>query len=72
MEASGKGPVVINSPNPSYCKSGLVREVEGVMSHAAEKIFARSTEMGSRALVHGVVAGEETHGQYLTNCHVQT
>lgn len=71
MRGSEKGAVVVNSPNPSYCKSGLVREVEGIMMRIPEKLLARSTEMGSRALVHGVITWDETHGQYLTNCHVQ-
>ncbi|EON95710.1 putative short-chain dehydrogenase reductase protein [Phaeoacremonium minimum UCRPA7] len=69
MKASGKPVVIINTPNPSYCKSGLLREIE---SAAPPDFMARTTEMGSRALVHGVLAGPESNGQYLTNCHVQT
>jgi hypothetical protein len=33
--------------------------------------MARSTEEGSRALVHGLLADQESNGQYLNNCHVQ-
>lgn len=70
MKVSGKQPsVVVNTPNPSYCKSGLMRDSS---SPALPDFLARSTEMGSRALVHGLLAGEESSGQYLTNCHVQT
>jgi len=31
---------------------------------------ARTTEVGSRTLVHATHAGPESHGQYLTNCGV--
>ncbi|KAH6635647.1 hypothetical protein B0J18DRAFT_472984 [Chaetomium sp. MPI-SDFR-AT-0129] len=66
-------PVIINTPNPSYCVSGLARERAGnAAERTAEKWIARSTEEGSRTLYHGlVVAGAESHGGYLTNCHVQ-
>ncbi len=65
--------VIINTPNPSYCVSGLMREDGGVGVKVAERLLARTTEEGARTLYHGlVVAGEESDGQYLTNCHVQT
>ncbi|KAF8850192.1 NAD(P)-binding protein [Acephala macrosclerotiorum] len=32
----------------------------------------RTAESGSRTLVHGVTAGEETHGQYLSECLIKT
>ncbi len=66
--------VIINTPNPSYCVSGLGKEVDGGAGvKVAERLLARTTEEGARTLYHGlVVAGEESHGQYLTNCHVQT
>jgi NAD(P)-dependent dehydrogenase (short-subunit alcohol dehydrogenase family) len=74
LKASKKPLVIINTPNPSFCKSQLIRD-PGVSTSfgvkVGEKLFARSTEAGSRALVHGIVSGPETNGQYLTNCHVQ-
>ena len=30
-------------------------------------VVARSTEVGARTLVHGVSAGRESHGQYMSN-----
>ncbi|KAJ9256494.1 hypothetical protein DTO207G8_2497 [Paecilomyces variotii] len=63
--------VVINTPNPSFCKSGLMGNDVSFGERTAEKLLARSTEMGSRALVHGLSSGVESHGEYLTNCHVQ-
>lgn len=65
--------VIINTPNPSFCKSNLSDESRtGHSFEVAEKIMARSTEEGSRALVDGVLAGPESNGQYLNICHNQT
>jgi hypothetical protein len=33
-------------------------------------LFARSTEYGSRTLVHAASQGPETHGKYLSGCAV--
>jgi NAD(P)-dependent dehydrogenase (short-subunit alcohol dehydrogenase family) len=73
-ERKGAGPeVIINSPNPSYCMSNLGRDGRvGAAWDAADKYLARTTEEGGRTLYHGLFAGVESHGQYLTNCHVQT
>lgn len=62
---------IINTPNPSFCQSELLREDERFMAKMAMKYTARTAECGSRTLYHGVFAGDDSHGQYLTNCHVQ-
>lgn len=73
LKSSQKPLVIINTPNPSFCKSGLLRDTDvGLSTRMMEKLLARSTEMGSRALVNGVLSGVESNGQYLSNCHVQT
>jgi len=73
MAKSGKPAVIVNTPNPSYCKSQLHRDGEfGAIEKVAQAVLARSTEVGSRALVHALLSGPESQGQYLTNCHVQT
>lgn len=41
-----------------------------VAQFVMDPIFARSTEQGSRTLVHAASAGAETHGQYMSNCKV--
>lgn len=33
-------------------------------------VFARTAEEGSRALVHAVSQGPESHGKYMSNCRV--
>lgn len=35
-------------------------------------MIGRTAEAGSRTLVHGVTAGPESHGQYLSECLVKT
>jgi hypothetical protein len=42
--------VILNAPNPSWCKSQLMRENESFGARVGERFIARSTEMGSRAL----------------------
>ncbi|KAJ5289968.1 uncharacterized protein N7443_010221 [Penicillium atrosanguineum] len=67
-----KGPlIVINTPNPSWCKSQLMRESSSAGTRFGERVLARSTEEGSRALVHAILCGEESSGQYLDNCQVK-
>lgn len=70
---SGKGPCILNTPNPSFCKSNLEHEKQDSRGFKAfESLLARSTEEGSRALVHGLLVGEESQGQYLSDCAVAT
>ncbi|OKP11739.1 Short-chain dehydrogenase TIC 32, chloroplastic [Penicillium subrubescens] len=67
-----KGPmVVVNTPNPSWCKSQLMRENESFGNRVGERMMARSTEEGSRALVNGILSGKESSGQYIDNCQVK-
>ncbi|KAL9565080.1 hypothetical protein ACKAV7_010725 [Fusarium commune] len=68
LTASEKSSVIINAPNPSYCKSGLLREMQ---ESTPPDFMARTPEMGSRALVAGVLAGQESNGQYMNNCQVR-
>ncbi|UKZ84392.1 uncharacterized protein TrAFT101_000303 [Trichoderma asperellum] len=69
--SSNKGNFIINAPNPSWCKSDLGREMDSSGYKMVEKIMARSTEEGSRTLVHGLLTDETSNGHYLSNCHVQ-
>ncbi|KAI4597746.1 hypothetical protein KJ359_004021 [Pestalotiopsis sp. 9143b] len=65
-------PVTINLVSPGLCHSDLSREAEGIQKLAftiMKTVLARSTEHGSRTLVHGGVQGAESHGQYLEDCH---
>jgi len=62
--------VVINYLTPGWCKSELGREQDGVGVRVATRAIARSTEVGSRTLVHAATAGEETHGQFLMDSKI--
>ncbi|KAH7908240.1 short-chain dehydrogenase [Hygrophoropsis aurantiaca] len=66
-------PVVVCAPNPGFCYSSLARETEANPLHKygfrlLRRLLARSTEMGSRTLVHPAVAPDERsrHGRYLS------
>jgi retinol dehydrogenase 12 len=68
----GEPAVIVNCINPGMCRSnllpsefpGFVREIVYFLTSA------RSTEVGSRTLVHAAGAGPETHGEYLSNSQV--
>ncbi|KAI8712731.1 Short-chain dehydrogenase/reductase [Fusarium sp. LHS14.1] len=62
-------PVIINLVNPGFCYSNLTRECPQLfMATMRVLMHARSSEVGSRTLVHAASAGEETHGAYLSDC----
>ena len=69
-EKSGKPKVIMNLVNPGLCHSELARE-SGWGLYLMKLLLARSTEVGSRTLVHGGTdAGAESNGQYLDSCKV--
>jgi hypothetical protein len=41
------------------------------MIGALRFVFARTAEEGSRTTVHGVVAGNDSHGQFLSGCEIK-
>lgn len=56
-------PVIINTVNPGYCVSSLLRELEknwfmAFFSWLGYKALARTTEQGSRTLVHAGLGGD--------------
>ncbi|KAI0154627.1 putative short-chain dehydrogenase [Xylariaceae sp. FL1272] len=63
-------PVTVNNPSPGLCISELARDANSFLFWLFRMIFARSTEVGSRTVVHGGSAGKETHGLYLEDCKV--
>ncbi|KAF7913983.1 uncharacterized protein EAF01_000389 [Botrytis porri] len=65
--------IIINCMTPGACKSDFHREDEGLEKFkkwVLSTLIARSTEVGSRALVAGIAAGEESHGEYMADCLV--
>ena len=57
--------VTVNIVKPGWCKTPLFRD-EGLGVRVPLAVIGRSSEQGSRVLVHGVIAGPETHGEYLS------
>jgi len=67
-------PIVINSVDPCFCKTGLSGELSGgpkVFFKVFESIAARPAEEGSRLVVQAAAAGRQTHGLYLRAGEVQ-
>lgn len=63
LDGSG---VVLNMLNPGLCHSELSRD-GGMVLTIMKFLLARTTEVGSRTLVAAAVAGEESHGKYMTD-----
>lgn len=73
-KTNSKSPdIIINYLSPGACKSEFDRESVGFvrfMKNIMSELISRSTESGSRTLVAGIAAGEESNGGYMENCHV--
>ncbi|KUJ08354.1 NAD(P)-binding protein [Mollisia scopiformis] len=73
MDDSKKPKVIVNCMTPGACMSDFNRESKGLEKRLFEFLaflLARSTEVGSRTLVAGITADEESHGAYMADCIV--
>lgn len=61
-------PVTINLVNPGLCHSELGRDYPTYAFWLIKLVLARSTEVGSRTLVHAASQGADSHGKYMTDC----
>ncbi|KAH8704875.1 hypothetical protein BGW36DRAFT_366338 [Talaromyces proteolyticus] len=61
--------VIINLVNPGLCHSALARH-SGWGLWLLKQVFARSTEVGSRTLMAGATAGQDSHGAFMSDGHV--
>ncbi|KAK6083228.1 short-chain dehydrogenase [Seiridium cupressi] len=67
-------PIVINSLDPCFCKTGLPGGLTGslkIVFKIFEWLTARTAEEGSRLVVQVASAGRETHGLYMRAGAVQ-
>jgi hypothetical protein len=58
---------------PGACRSEFDRESTGfakLFGLLLQLLVARTTEAGSRTLVAGIAAGQESHGEYMADCVV--
>lgn len=63
--------VIVNLVNPGWCGTELGRNKrQGLFERVSFRILGRTSEQGSRTLVHAVTAGRETHAKYLSECMV--
>ncbi|CAK5283324.1 unnamed protein product [Mycena citricolor] len=66
-------PVVIDTVNPGFCRSELIREAVGLIRLVfpiMQLLLAHPTEVGSRQLVYAALGegnGEKLRGQFITN-----
>jgi NAD(P)-dependent dehydrogenase (short-subunit alcohol dehydrogenase family) len=66
--------VIVNVVDPGLCKTSLTRDLsffQRIKAALAKAAIGRTPEMGSRTLLHGIAAGEESHGKYLTSCELR-
>lgn len=70
ISAGTKPLVVINYPNPGFCESALRREIDSLFMRVFEALAQRKTEYGARNFVYAINAGEKSHGQYISDCHI--
>lgn len=69
--AEEKSKVVLNIISPGLTKTALSRDATGMTRFAMfvmKSLMGRTSEEGSRSLVHAATAGPESHGLYFTNC----
>jgi retinol dehydrogenase-12 len=72
--ANRKPFVVVNTVNPGRCETDLNRSLTGGTLFAVKTmraLLARAAEEGSRTLVHGTIAGLESHGVFIENCKIK-
>ncbi|KAJ0301439.1 hypothetical protein COL5a_011040 [Colletotrichum fioriniae] len=66
--------VVITMVAPGLCTTGLGRDARTftkIMHEAVRAMMARTAEVGSRTILHGLVVGEEGHGKLLSGCKIK-
>ncbi|RAR06535.1 NAD(P)-binding protein [Stemphylium lycopersici] len=62
-------PVTVNAVNPGFCHSEFGREQPSILAFF-RLLLARTTEVGSRTLVHAGMSGAESHGKYLSDAQI--
>lgn len=68
---SASNQVIVNLVNPGWCGTQLSRNKhQALFERICFGVLGRTSEEGSRTLVHAVTAGRETHKEYLSECKV--
>ncbi|KAH6646571.1 hypothetical protein BKA67DRAFT_525593 [Truncatella angustata] len=73
IDGSEKPNVIVNYVTPGACRTDIHRDL-GWSKKASmgilKLVIGRTAEVGSRTLLGGILAGEESHGQYMADCKV--
>lgn len=71
MSTSSQPKVILNTLTPGLCRSDFFRDETNPFKRfaigLAQRIVGRTAKVGSRTLVAGAVAGEESHGKYMAD-----
>lgn len=71
-QSGGVPSVIINCPSPGWCKTPLFRQDDGgAIGRNMLRLIGRTGEVGAHTLVSAIIAGPETHGQYLSESQVK-
>lgn len=62
--------VVLNMVNPGLCHSSLSKRESNLVLEILKFFLARSTEVGSRTLIHAASCGLESHGKYCQDAKI--
>jgi NAD(P)-dependent dehydrogenase (short-subunit alcohol dehydrogenase family) len=63
--------IIINVINPGLCETTLSRNAPQQFKDQLKQMWeerGRTAECGSRTLLAGAVAGEDSHGSYMDDC----
>ncbi|KAI1097109.1 NAD(P)-binding protein [Jackrogersella minutella] len=66
--------VIVTMVAPGLCSTGLGRDATTftkVMHETVRSVMARTAEVGSRTILHGLVEGKESHGKLLSGCKIK-
>ncbi|KAJ0339299.1 hypothetical protein COL922a_004563 [Colletotrichum nupharicola] len=66
--------VVITMVAPGLCTTGLGRDARTftkIMHETVRAMMARTAEVGSRTILHGLMVGEDGHGKLLSGCKIK-
>ncbi|KAH6687725.1 dehydrogenase/reductase SDR family member 13 [Plectosphaerella plurivora] len=65
--------IIFNTVHPGLCQTELYRSMPFPLNYPMNfvmRMFGRTSEMGSRCLLAGALAGDESNGRYMENCAV--
>lgn len=66
--------VLMTMTAPGVCATNLARDTSAstrAQIGAIRFFFARTPEQGSRTTLHGVIAGNDSHGKFLSGCKIK-